>query len=180
MRAIRRKFPRASVFIDWDFAVACLLGAGAGYWAIRSHAIESTESTDLYTLATAAVGLLAIALATLALLTGFLSGKTARDLRDRKGNIRGFFRPFVFVTIISGLSLLASVAGAIDSSATNLSTNQTDKLQAVLFGVSIWFFVWATIGVMLLVRTVLTYGEVRAEAEADMYEESEEERTAGP
>ena len=92
--------------LDWDAVLGCAAGAAVGLWAVHSHAIESTESTDLYARAGAAVGLLAIALAVLALLTGFLSGRTAYILRGRKGGTYEFFRPFKLIARISESPLL--------------------------------------------------------------------------
>src|ERR1700728_3923963 len=74
------------VSIALDSIAGCGLGVGAGIWAVSVRAIENTESTDLYALAGAAVGLLAIALAVLALLTGFLTGRTAAVIRHGRGS----------------------------------------------------------------------------------------------
>lgn len=149
-----------------DLYLGCALGAGAGYWAISASAVEHTESTDLLTLAGAGVGLLAATLAAIALLLAFMTGRTL-DVIRKTGGVAAFMRPFRLIAIVDALAILASVAGAIDSSSVTrsgaISPGPTD-LASVLFGVAIWFFVWAVVGVAQLVRIFINYGNVHLRA----------------
>ena len=159
--------PGLSDLLSTDLLFGCLLGAGAGLWAISARAVEGTESTDLIALAGAAAGLLAATLAVMALLISFLSDKTA-DLIADAGGVRSFFRPFRIIALISAAAILASVAGAIDASKVSDGSRATTSpgptwLAAVLFGVAIWFFVWAVIGVAQLVRIFIEYGQIHQE-----------------
>lgn len=157
-----------SDLISADVFFGCVLGVGAGIWATNVKAIEGTESADLIALAGAAVGLLAVTLAVMALLMGFLSGRTERLIQDA-GGIEGFFRPFKISARVSALAILFSVAGAIDASSfskTSAGTTITPGpswLAAALFGISIGFFVWAVVGVAQLVRLFLDWGKLHAE-----------------
>ena len=149
-----------------DLYLGCVLGAGAGYWAIAVSAVEHTESTDLLALAGAGVGLLAATLAAIALLLGFMSDQRTLDV-IRKSGLAAFVRPFRLIAIVDALAILASVAGAIDSSSVTRSgavNPGPSDLSSVLFGVAIWFFVWAVVGVAQLVRIFINYGNVHLRA----------------
>jgi hypothetical protein len=115
---------------DFDTLFGAAAGIGMGWWAVHSHAIEKTESGDLYALAGAAVGLLAVTLAVLALLTGFLSGQTALIIRNQTGGTDGFFQSFKVVVFASGLSVIACVAGAIYANSITLSMTGTSRSEA--------------------------------------------------
>jgi hypothetical protein len=144
----------------WDLAAGCILGAGAGYWAISVKAVEQTQSTDLIALAGAGVGLLAATLAAIALLLGFMAGRTLDLIADY--GLESFVRPFRIIAIVAAIAILTSIAGAIDASSvtkTGVSPGPL-TLASVLFGVAVWFFVWAVVGVAQLVRIFIRYGNV--------------------
>lgn len=155
-----------------DLILGCLLGLGMGIWATKVKSIEGTESTDLIALAGAAVGLLAITLAVMALLMSFLSGRTEKLIQDT-GGTTAFFRPFKITARVSALAILASVAGAIDASTVGkagsgiTTTPGPSWLAATFFGVSIWFFVWATIGVVQLVGIFTDIGALHYRVKRD-------------
>jgi hypothetical protein len=159
--------PTLNDLLSKDLGIGTLLGAGAGFWAIKVSAVEGTESSDLIALAGAAVGLLAVVLAVMALLMGFLSDRTER-LIVAGGGVRPFFRPFRIIAVISALAILSGVAGAIDSSSVKVVKGSVVThpgptwLAATLFGVAVWFFVWAVIGTTQLVRIFIDYGELRS------------------
>jgi hypothetical protein len=161
-----RAQPMLRTALATDLYLGCVLGAGAGYWAIAVSAVEHTESADLLALAGAGVGLLAATLATIALLLAFMTGPTLEVIRDT-GGIAPFVRPFRLIAIVDALAILASVAGSIDSSSVTKSgavnPGPTD-LASVLFGVAIWLFVWAVVGVAQLVRIFIRYGNVHLQA----------------
>ena len=113
--------------LDFDTVVGAFGGAGVGFWAASSHTIESSETGDLYALAGAAVGLLVAALAVLALLTGFLSRRTAYIIRNREGGTDAFFRSFKVVVIVTGISIVACVIGAVDASSSTLTKTGTER-----------------------------------------------------
>ena len=164
--------PTVNDILSRDAIIGTLLGAGAGVWAIKASAIEGTESSDLIALAGAAVGVLAIALAVMALLMGFLNDRTERLITAAGDTpaegVRDFFRPFKIVAVISALAILASIAGAIDASSVHTVKGSVVTLPGptwlavTLFGIAIWFFVWAVIGATQLVRIVVEYGQLRA------------------
>ena len=163
----RRLPPAVDDVVSNDLIIGTLLGAGAGVWAIKASAVEGTESSDLIALAGAAVGLLAITLAVMALLIGFLNDRTER-LIMAAGSVRDFFRPFKIVAIVRALAILAGVAGAIDASSVHVVSGSVVTrpgptwLAVTLFGIAIWFFVWAVIGVTQLVGIFIDYGELRS------------------
>lgn len=164
--------PAINDLLSKDLIIGSLLGAGAGVWAIKASTIEGTEDSDLIALAGAAVGLLAITLAVMALLIGFLNDRTER-LIMAAGGVQDFFRPFKITAIVSALAVLASVAGAIDASSVHIVSGSVVTspgptwLAVTLFGIAIWFFVWAVIGVTQLVRIFVDYGELRASMPED-------------
>jgi hypothetical protein len=151
-----------------DLLLGMYLGVGAGVWAISVTAVEGSESSDLIGLAGAAVGLLAVTLAVMGLLMGFLSDRTEKMIM-MYGGVKGFFRPFKFTAWVSAIAILVCVAGAID--ATRVFTDDKTGavithpgptwLAAVLYGASVWLFVWAVIGVAQLVGVFLKWGRVR-------------------
>lgn len=170
-KAFLRLFPErvrpvVETALAGDLYLGCVLGAGAGYWASAVRAVENTESTDLLALAGAGVGLLAATLAAIALLLGFMTGRTL-DLISISGGFPNFVRPFRLIAVVGAIAVLASVAGAIDTSSMTrkgtVSPGPPD-LAAVLFGLAIWFFVWAVVGVAQLVRIFIGYGDVHLRA----------------
>jgi hypothetical protein len=168
-KRIRGIFPdTVNDVLSKDLIIGGLLGAGAGVWAIKASAIEGTESSDLIALAGAAVGLLAIDLAVMALLISFLNDRTEQLIKDA-GGVGAFFRPFRITAIISALAVLVSVAGAIDASSVHVVKGSVVThpgptwLAVTLFGIAIWFFVWAVIGTTQLVRIFIGYGELRSD-----------------
>jgi hypothetical protein len=164
-----RAQPMLRTALAADLYLGCTLGAGAGYWAIAASAVEHIESGDLLALAGAGVGLLAATLATIALLLAFMTGPTLDVIRGT-GGLDPFVRPFRLIAIVDALAILASVAGSIDSSSITksgaVSPGPTD-LASVLFGVAIWLFVWAVVGVAQLVRIFIDYGNVHLKATED-------------
>jgi uncharacterized membrane protein len=140
-----------------------------GIWATTVKAVEGTESSDLIGLAEAGVGLLAIVLALMGLLMGFLSDRTEKLVRE-SGGITEFYRPFKLTAWISALAILMCIAGTIDSSSVTRNTlgNVVTSpgptwLAAVLYGACVWVFVWAVIGVAQLVRIFILWGRVKEE-----------------
>ncbi len=165
-RLFRDPDVRGDVFY-WDTLVGALAGFGFGLWAALSTVIERSESGDLLAVAGAGVGLLAVVLAVLALMVGFLKGSIRRLVDKTPGRVAGFFRPFRIVAVVATLAILFSTAGAIDASSSSqpLGNSVTvspgpDWVAAVLFGLSIGFFVWAVVGAAQLVRIFVDYGHL--------------------
>ncbi len=159
----------ATDLLRGDLVLGMYLGLGMGIWATTVKAVEGTESSDLIGLAQAGVGLLAIVLALMGLLMGFLSDRTEKLVRE-SGGITEFYRPFKLTAWISALAILMCIAGAIDSSSVTRNTlgNVVTSpgptwLAAVLYGASVWVFVWAVIGVAQLVRIFILWGRVKEE-----------------
>lgn len=157
----------ATDLLRGDLVLGMYLGLGMGIWATAAKAVEGTESSDLIGLAGAGVGLLAIVLALMGLLMGFLSDRTEK-LVMQSGGIKEFYRPFKLTVWISAFAILICIAGAIDSSSVtkdklgNVVTSPGPTwLAAVLYGASVWVFVWAVIGVAQLVRIFILWGRVK-------------------
>src|SRR5438105_987542 len=126
-----------------------VLGAGGGLWAESIRAVLDQESAALLAMAGAAIGLLSVALAVMALLTGFL--------RDYFGmvieaiGIPKFFEPFQILAVVSAAAAIVSFAGAMGSSSGSIT------LRGSLFGAAIWLFGWAIAEAVHLIWVFVEY-----------------------
>ena len=102
-----------SDIFSWDLLLGLLLGAGMGVWAYAKSGVLAEESAVLLAVSGAAVGLLAVTLAVMALMAGFLTGFFKRVI-IQEGGVREFFRPFKIVAWVSGGAAIAGLAGALD------------------------------------------------------------------
>jgi hypothetical protein len=131
-----------------------LLGAGAGLWVANSNRVLSEEGTVLSAAAGADVGLLALTLAAMTFVIAFLDGFFG-DLIESLG-IWNFFFPFILVAIVSAVAAIVNFAGALDNG------TGPPKAQDVLFGAAAWLTVWAIVGAVGLVLTIVSYTDQRA------------------
>ncbi len=139
-----------SDIFSWDLLLGLLLGAGMGIWAHAKSGVLEEESAVLLAVSGAAVGLLAVTLAAIALLMGFLQGFYKKVIEA--AGVKEFFRPFQIVAWVSGGAAIVGLAGALDSSP------GPKNLRAILFGISVALFVWAVVGVVQLVNIFIDYG----------------------
>jgi hypothetical protein len=169
--SVRSRLPdRVNDVVSSDLGLGLLLGAGMGFWAISKKTVEGTESSDLIGIAGASVGVLAVTLAVLAIAIGFWNSPIQQLILDA-GGVKAFSRPFWITSVVSAVAILVSIAGAIDAS--SVSTTKAGHvitspgptwLAATLYGIAVWFFVWAVVGAVQLVRIFVGYGETREEA----------------
>ena len=132
--------------------IGAALGAGVGFWAAttRKSLLLHEEQTILLAVVGSAVGLLAVALTAMTLVIVFLSDDFFGGLIEKLG-VGRFFRPFVVIVIVSAGAALVSFAGAIDAYSHNA------RLRDITFGIAAWLIVWAFIGTVHLVFTLVGY-----------------------
>jgi hypothetical protein len=126
-----------------------LLGVGGGIWSDELTAVLEHESDVLLAMAGASVGLLAVALAVMALLTGFLRdyfGKVIATIGMSK-----FFAPFQTLAVLSAMATVVSFAGAMGS------TSGPVPLRGALFGSAIWLFSWSIVEAVHLIWVFVRY-----------------------
>jgi hypothetical protein len=131
-----------------------VLGAGTGFWVANSSKVLSEETPVLSAAAGADVSLLALTLGAMAFVIVLLDGFFA-ELIENYG-IRNFFFPFVLLAIVSAAAAIVSFAGALDDG------TGPPKAQDVLFGAAAWLTVWAIVGAVGLVLTLVFYADQRA------------------
>jgi hypothetical protein len=85
---------------DTAIVLAALLGAAVGYWAVRSGRVLGAESNVLLATGQAATGLLALTLAAMTIVLGFLDDYFGRVV-DRIG-LGKFFQPFRLLATCPG------------------------------------------------------------------------------
>lgn len=91
------------------------------------------------------MALLAVVLAAVALMAGFLNGFFGRVI-EAASSTWSFFRPFEIVAVISALGALFSFGGAIEAS------HGARDSRATIFGLAVFFVTWAVVGTAFLVR----------------------------
>jgi hypothetical protein len=136
----------------WTFASA-IPGGAAGYWADASSQVIKQQPGVLVNVAVAAISILAVTLAAMALLIGLARGLLGKVIEGSRGGIRGVFAPFFRVAVLSAIAAGAGFAGAMDG------TSGATWGRAVLFGIAIWFVVWATVEAVKLVSVFIDYAE---------------------
>jgi hypothetical protein len=137
---------------DLAVAVAALGGAAVGYWAVKSGRVLGTEAVVLVAMGGAAAGLLAVTLAAMTIVLGFLE-RFFGKLIDKIGLSR-FFQPFRRLAQVSGAAALASFAGAMDSTAGSKDS------RAIVFGLATGLVVWAILASVLLVSKLSNYAQM--------------------
>lgn len=137
--------PKLSDSFGLDTLIGVAVGAGAGVWGALVHNGLEHEETILLTIGTADVALLAVILAAVALMAGFLNGFFGRVI-EAASSTWGFFRPFQIVAWVSALGAMLCFAGAIDAS------HSSRDSRAGIFAAAICLSAWAIVGTVFLVR----------------------------
>lgn len=159
-RAVWR-FSRDTIFQP-DSALGVIVGVGVGFWAYYKHSVRLDEGTILTADIGASVGLLAVTLAAMTLILGFLQGFYASLIRHVDGGPKAFFYPFKVIAVISGA---AAVSGIVSSLDVNASPRQTTS---ILFGLSIGLLTWAVIGAVQLVFIFVGHGTLWLELDKEL------------
>lgn len=136
-----------------DLGAGAIVGIGVGFWAYYKHSVQLIEGTVLTADIGAAVGLLAVTLAAMTLILGFLQGFYKTVISLTPGGAREFFYPFKVVAVVSGAATVAGIISSLDADA------RPFRLSSILFGVSIGLLTWAVVGAVQLVFIFVRHGE---------------------
>jgi hypothetical protein len=145
------RFLRNTIF-QADFGIATAIGVGVGFWAYYKHSVQLDEGVVLTTDIGAAVGLLAVTLAAMTLILGFLQGFYANLIRSVPGGEKSFFYPFKVIAVVSGAAAVSGIVSALDADA------KPFQLSSILFGLSVGLLTWAIIGSVQLVFIFVGHG----------------------
>jgi hypothetical protein len=135
---------------------AVVAGVAIGLWAASTEKVLGQESVVLLAMAVATVGLLALTLAAMTIVLGFLTDVFG-ELIEKLG-LNAFFRPFKVVAVVSAGAGLVSFVGAIDS------VSGSGDVRASLFGLATCLTVWAIVASVILVWKLATYAELARRA----------------
>jgi hypothetical protein len=145
------RFLRNTIF-QADFGIAATVGVGVGFWAYYKHSVQLDEGVVLTTDIGAAVGLLAVTLAAMTLILGFLQGFYANLIRVVPGGVKSFFYPFKVIAVVAGGAAVSGIVSALDADSSPL------RLSSILFGFSVGLLTWAIIGSVQLVFIFVGHG----------------------
>ncbi len=167
-----RDTPAGDVFVREEFVLGIILGLASGIWSAAVHKVLAPDIDVLVLLAIAGagVGLLSVTLAAMALVTGFLRDFYG-DVIEAAG-IESFFRPFKVVAVLSAGAAIVGFAAAMDTRA------GPRTLREVLFGISVWWIVWAIVGALRLVFNFVLYAEQEREIRSIGDDEDADENDA--
>jgi hypothetical protein len=140
-----------------DLGVGAIIGVGIGFWAYYKHSVRLDEGIVLTTDIGASVGLLAVTLAAMTLILGFLQGFYASLIRRVRGGAKAFFYPFKVIAVVSGAAAISGIVSSLDA---NTSSRQ---LSSILFGLSVGLLIWAIIGAVQLVFIFVGHGTLWVE-----------------
>jgi hypothetical protein len=135
-----------------DFGIGAIIGVGVGFWAYYKHSVQLEEGTILTTDIGASVGLLAVTLAAMTLILGFLQGFYADLIRTVPGGEAKFFYPFKVIAVVSGGAAVSGIVSSIDADSAPF------RLSSILFGLSVGLLIWAIIGAVQLVFIFVGHG----------------------
>lgn len=145
------RFFRDAIFVP-DFWTGVVVGIGVGFWAYYKHSVQLDEGGVLNTDIGASVGLLAVTLATMALIIGFLQGFYADLIRSVPDGEREFFYPFKVIAVVSGGAAISGLVSSLDADSSPL------RLSSILFGLSVGLLTWAIVGAVQLVFIFVGHG----------------------
>jgi hypothetical protein len=145
------RFLRNTIFQP-DFGIGLVVGIGVGIWAGYKHSVKLDEGTVLTTDIGASVGLLAVTLAAMTLILGFLQSFYKNVIRAARGGAKSFFYPFKVIAVVSGASAICGTVSSLDADSSPF------RLSSILFGLSIGLLTWAIIGAVQLVFIFVRHG----------------------
>jgi hypothetical protein len=141
-----------STILQADFWIGVVAGVGVGFWAWYKHSVALEEGTLLTTDIGAAVGLLAVTLAAMTLILGFLQGFYANLIRYAPGGANAFFYPFKVIAVVSGGAAVSGIVSSLDAD------SRPFRLSSILFGLSVGLLIWAIVGAVQLVFIFVGHG----------------------
>lgn len=148
-----------NTIVQPDFFLGVIAGLSMGIWAYHIHSKElvNDEATILAASIGASVGLLAVTLAAMTLILGFLQGFYKTLIRSvakkEMGGLRQFFYPFELISVISGGAALCALGGLLDGA------SSSKRVASILFGLSLGLVTWAVVGAIQLVFIFVGHGE---------------------
>jgi hypothetical protein len=138
--------------------LAVAAGVALGVWAASKPKVLGEEKDALIAMAGAMVGLLAITLAAMTIVLGFLENFFG-DLIEVLG-LKSFFRPFKWLAWMSAAAALVSFGGIIDG-----MTSKTD-VRSSIFGLATALTVIGILWSVILVNTLAYYATEAREVKA--------------
>jgi hypothetical protein len=152
IRGVFWRFLRYTIFQP-DFGLGAVVGIGVGFWAYYKHSVQLLEGVVLTTDIGASVGLLAVTLAAMTLILGFLQGFYKDLIRSVRGGVKSFFYPFEAIAVVSGAAAISGVLSSLDADSSPF------RVSSILFGLSVGLLTWAIIGAVQLVFMFVRHGE---------------------
>ena len=152
VRRVVWRFLRNTVFQP-DFGVGAIVGVGVGFWAYYKHSVQLLEGVVLTTDIGASVGLLAVTLAAMTLILGFLQG-FYKSLIRKVGGAKSFFYPFKVIAVVSGAAAISGLISSLDAD------SEPFRLSSILFGLSVGLLTWAIVGAVQLVFIFVRHGTI--------------------
>jgi hypothetical protein len=146
----RKTFLADVIYKQPGFYLGLVLGAGVGVWAAYRHYVRMKEGAVLTTDIGAAIGLLAVSLAAMTIIMGFLQD-FYKDIIAAKGGPKEFFRPFEVVAVLSGSAVVIGIVSELEGASAN-------KLSSGLFGLAIFLLTWAIVQSVDLVFMLARHG----------------------
>jgi hypothetical protein len=131
------------------FILASAAGVAIGLWAASKPTVLGEEKDALIAMAGAMVGLLAITLAAMTIVLGFLDDFFG-DLIEQL-DLKAFFRPFKWLAWLSAGAALVSFVGVIDA-----TSSKTD-VRSGIFGLATALTVVGILWSVILVNTLADY-----------------------
>jgi hypothetical protein len=172
IRAITLKQVAATTYMSADFRIALPIAVGVGFWSGLVGGVLSEETSVLESAGSAAIGILAVALAAMTFLLAFMDESYTRLIKD-SGGIYGLYRPFRTVSIVSGAAVLVCFLGAIDGN------SGPKTLRFIFFAAGMGLFSWSVVGAIQLVKILLRHG-ARREAWFALAKDEDQNRVEPP
>jgi len=129
--------------------LATAAGVAIGLWAASKHTVLGEEKDALIAMAGAMVGLLAITLAAMTIVLGFLDDFFGDLIEELE--LSSFFRPFKWLAWMSAAAALVSFLGVIDA-----TSSKTD-VRSGIFGLATALTVVGILWSAILVNTLAGY-----------------------
>ncbi len=141
------------VFASVDAVVGVAVGVGVYVASVEVPKLRDQHLFDVS--AGISVAILAVVVASFAILAAFLTDEYMLVIQDALGDIRQAFEPYAVVAVVAGLSAFASVVGIF------VWKIAPGWAQSLVLAVAIGAAVWAVIGTVQLVGVTANHGRLR-------------------
>lgn len=156
MTAWFQSYGRAT-FLAWDARIGAVTFLATVVLAYEEHSVRDGAVVILITASVVGAGLLAVVLASLAILVTFFDEGYRQILKRTPLGVYGAMMPYQTVAVIGGATGIVSLIGATAWPALPVT------MQAVTLGLSVGLLVWAGAGTVMLVDSTVFHGIQRAE-----------------